>query len=78
MHAYDTGRDYGLIARIRYMGISRERFEDLGEVTAKRVYKNAQKQALYLQGWMLNFKKPHPADCSCLDCTFIRENILLY
>ncbi len=78
MNAFERGKEYGFAARIQHISATKERFQNLGEITAKRAYKSEQKQSEYLKGWMENWREPHAKDCTCSDCKFIREEIQTY
>ncbi len=75
MNATDKGREHGFAERMKYLRISKETFQRLGEHTAKNVYTQAEKQGEYLAGWLENWKEPHPHDCTCSTCSQVRSEM---
>ncbi len=68
MNAEGKGREHGFAERLRYIQITKEQFQQLGEQAAKQIYSIPEKQTAYLAGWMENWKEPHPHDCTCDVC----------
>ncbi len=75
MNATDKGREHGFAERLKYIRVSKATFQCIGEHTAKQVYKLPEKQSEYLAGWMENYHEPHPAECACSTCEFVRSEI---
>ena len=75
MNAHTKGREHGFAERLKYIKISKATFQRIGEQVASKEYKQPEKQAEYLQGWMENYREPHPQDCTCSTCELVRSEI---
>jgi hypothetical protein len=75
MNAHDKGHQHGFAERLQYIKISKVTFQRIGEAAAKKEYKQVEKQADYLAGWMENYHEPHPQDCTCSTCELVRSEI---
>ena len=78
MNAHDRGRDHGFAERMKYTRIAKATFQRIGERTAQNEYKLPEKQSEYLAGWMENYHEPHPIECTCSTCEFVRSEIQTY
>lgn len=74
MNAHDKGRQHGFAERLKFIAISKEAFQRIGQYACLVEYDQAQKQQEYLAGWMENWQEPHPKDCACDVC----QDILTY
>ena len=60
MNAHDKGHEAGFAAYLSYARITKAQFEQIGKEVAAHMYKTAQKQAEFLQGWMENWRDEPP------------------
>jgi hypothetical protein len=78
MNAQTKGRGHGFAARLSYSKISKAAFQRIGIFNANENYHRAESRQNYLEGWMENWKEPHPQDCTCSTCELVRSETQTY